>query len=246
MLATLGLERVVLVQPSVYGTDNRCLLDGLRALGERARGVVVVGDEAGAEELRRLHAAGVRGVRLNAVSAGAPRVDRLAGQIRNLSRRIGPLGWHVQLYLPSKLLATLEPVLARLEVPAVVDHMADLPVAATGDREAQGSLLRLLASGRVWVKLSAPYRVPGAEDDPAALRALVRTMIEARPDRLLWGSDWPHTPPHPGAAKGPAPRQRFRPLDTGRLLDNLADWAPDDAARQLILAENPKRLYDFA
>ena len=245
MLHTLGLERVVLVQPSVYGSDNRCLLDGLRAFGARARGVVVIGEETGAEELRDLHAQGVRGVRLNAVSGGPLDRDLLAGQVCALADRIAPLGWHLQLYFPSGLLARLEPVLEVLEVATVLDHMAGLPVAAGRERDAWRPLLRLLASGRVWVKLSAPYRLPGADQGPEALRTLAQTLVAARPDRMLWGSDWPHTPAHASAADAAPPRQPFRAVDTGRLLDRLVEWAPDAAVRRLILVDNPAHLYGY-
>ena len=228
----IGTSRVVLVTPSTYGTDNRAMLAGLRAFGEDARGVAVIaGDEPDAE-LQRLHAAGVRGIRMNLSLGGGPGLAQLPA----IASRIAPLGWHVQLLMPADLLAAHGDTLAALPVPLVFDHLGR--IAPTLPRhEAHAVLLQLLVQGRAWVKLSGGYLVSSQKsvDDPA-LAALARSYIAAAPERVVWGSDWPHATASAGLQPMP---------DDARQVDRLADWAGSEANLHRILVTNPERLYGF-
>jgi predicted TIM-barrel fold metal-dependent hydrolase len=231
VLGTIGLSRTVIVQPSVYGTDNAVTLDAVDAIGpHRARAVVVVDEGSGAAELAAMAARGARGVRFNAVSGnGAP-----LEQLEWLAERIAPLGWHVQLYTHASVLPELEPVLRRLPVPVVVDHMGGVKAAAGGvEHPGFRSLLRLLENG-AWVKLSG-YRA-SAGPPYADVAPMARALLQAAPERCVWGTDWPHPSLH-DPAEVP---------DDGELLDALGRWVPDEAARRAVLVDNPARLYGFA
>jgi predicted TIM-barrel fold metal-dependent hydrolase len=228
LAGVLGIERMVLVQPTYYGTDNSLALDVLRRTGERCRAVVRIDEDTSDETLDRYHAAGVRAIRLDLFArATLPRAEIIA-YIRRMAARTTPRGWHLQFYAPGTVVRDLLPFLADFEHTFVIDHMgymleADGLTTADFDR-----LLRVVEQGRCWIKLSGPYRI--AKHKPlSSLQALGRSLVATRPDRLLWGSDWPHLP------NG----QR----DTGELINLLADWAPDAADRRQILVDSPDRLF---
>jgi predicted TIM-barrel fold metal-dependent hydrolase len=245
MLSALGLERVVLVQASVYGTDNQCMLDGLRVLGQRARGVAVIAPDIAEDELKALHAAGVRGVRLNIASGHDRSVAKISAEMRKLADRISPLGWHLQLFVRPHLLPDLQPIVGELDIDVVIDHMGLVPAEDCQENPGFSALLSMLDNGRIWVKASGAYRV-GSESGPwDNVAPMARALIESRPDRIVWGSDWPHPPLHGRDAVDHETVMPFRPLDTGHLFDLLADWSPDPEIRRLILVSNPTRLYDF-
>jgi 2-pyrone-4,6-dicarboxylate lactonase len=228
MAGVLGIERMVLVQPTFYGTDNRLLADVLRRLGPRARGVVRIEEETSDAELDRYHELGVRAIRLDLFARRSWPTADIIGYIRRMAARAAPRGWHIQFYTPGTIVRDLLPFLADLEDPFVIDHMGYMLEAdglTTADFE---RLLRVLAQGSCWIKLSGPYRI--AKSRPLSYVAPVgRALVSTRPDRLIWGSDWPHLPDG----------QR----DTGELLNLLADWAPDEADRHRILAGSPERLF---
>ena len=231
MLATIGCTRAVLVQPSVYGTDNRAHLDALAEAGPAFRMVAVLEPDVPATELERLHAAGVRGVRFNLVSKGGGTAEGLA----RMAARIAALGWHVQVFATADALARLEPELARLPVPVVIDHMGHVTTELGLAHAGFQALLRLLRGGNAWVKLSGAYRTSREPRAPFSdVVPYARALIEAAPQRCVWGSDWPH----------PMVNDRPMPND-GDLADLLADWAPDAAQRQRILVDNPAALYGF-
>jgi predicted TIM-barrel fold metal-dependent hydrolase len=227
--AQLGLERAVVVQPSVYGTDNRCTYDAVVGLGPRGRGVAVLSPEVSWAELARLHAAGFRGARLNLISPGGVPFDA-AGL---LAGKIAAHGWHLQLFMgPDVLLAHVEK-LAALPVKLVFDHFGPLDRSEGVDQPAMRALLDLLRRGRAWTKISGAYRVDyGASPWPAAA-PFAALLLKEVPDRLVWGTDWPH----PGPA-GPTP-------DAGDLLDALWGWCQDEVLYRKILVDNPVRLYGF-
>ena len=241
----LGTQRVVLVTPSTYGTDNRCMLEGLAALGPRqARGVAVLDGSESDGELRQLHARGVRGVRIN-LSLG---VVGSAGMLAPLADRIAPLGWHLQLLLPPDLLVDLAPVVERLPVALVFDHFARISPPEAGVHPAHDAdihpahelILDLLRKGRAWVKLSGGYIVSPLKTvmDPA-LDALACSYLRAAPRRTVWGSDWPHATASAGVQPMP---------DDARQLERLAEWvgqAGQGATLQRVLVDNPAELYDF-
>ncbi len=225
----LGIERMVVVQPSVYGTDNACTLDATEEFGhDRARAVVVIDAAAGAAELEAMARRGACGVRFNAVSGNGTPLDRLDA----LARRIAPLGWHLQLYTHGDTLAELAPRLPSLPVEVVIDHMGGVRTADGVNGAAFQALLRLLGTGRAWVKLSG-YRISSAGQPYADVAPFARALLEAAPERCVWGTDWPH----PSLAD-------FMP-DDGALFDRLGEWAPDAATRRRVLVDNPAALYGF-
>ena len=229
MLAAVGCSRGVLVQPSVYGTDNGYLLEVLASRPDRLRGVAVVAPGVSDRELEALHAAGVRGVRINvAFPGGGLGFDAM----EVLAPRLATLGWHLQFLLDGRDLPGFLPRMRRLPCPGVIDHMGHMP-AALGPGHPAFQAVRELAAGHGWyVKLSGAYRLSADCDGFADVAPIARGLIAAAPERMLWGSDWPHV----AVARIP---------DTGRLRNLLLDWAPDEAARHRILVDNPARLYGF-
>lgn len=232
--ARMGTSRAVLVTPSTYGTDNAPMLDGLAELGAQGRGVAVIDGTESDAELARLQAAGVRGVRVN-LSLGRTPGPEAIGPI---AQRIAPLGWHLQLLMPLVQLSQLGPLLRRLPVELVFDHFARVAPGQHHGHPAHALVLELLAAGRAWIKLSGGYLVSPLHsvEDPA-LDALARSFIEAAPNRVVWGSDWPHATASAG----------HQPLpDDARQVERLAQWAGDAATLRSVLVDNPQRLYGFA
>ncbi|MBV9861559.1 MAG: amidohydrolase family protein [Alphaproteobacteria bacterium] len=244
MLIALGLARVVIVQPSVYGTDNTCTLDGMRRLGGRARGVAVIDDSTPAEALQEMHVAGVRGVRVNLETAGQTDPDFALENLHAAAARVLPLGWHVQVYTRLSVIAALGYELGRIAVPVVFDHFGGADASLGVNQPGFAGLMALVESGGVYVKISGAYRSSERAPDYPDVAPLARALIAANPDRILWGTDWPHPhAPRPGtmAADISAPYN----IDDGLLLNQLRLWAPDPALRRKILVDNPARLYGF-
>ena len=233
----IGTTRTVLVTPSTYGTDNRCMLEALASLGSDARGVAVIDGSESDAELQRLHAVGVRGVRLNLSLGVSGSVDLL----RPLAHRIAPLGWHLQLLMAPDMLVTQAKVLRQLPVPVVFDHFGRIAPRLAGRHPAHALLLDLLQGGQAWIKLSGGYIVSEhyLVDDPA-LDALAAGYLRAAPQRVLWGSDWPHATASSGLQPMP---------DDARQIDRLNDWVQQNGGPttlQCVLADNPAALYGFA
>ncbi|MDQ1079104.1 amidohydrolase family protein [Pseudoroseomonas cervicalis] len=229
----LGLSRGVLVQPSAYGTDNRRHLRALESLGRASfRMVAVVAAEVTDAELRGLDAAGVCGVRFNVTMPG---VLGLA-DLEPLAKRISALGWHIQLNASEAQLRMAQDVLARLPCRLVLDHLGHVPQPAGLDSDAFGIIGRLLDAGNTWVKLSGPYirSQVGGPDYPDA-GGVAAALARRAPERILWGTDWPH-PTRPVDAKP----------DDARLLDLAMEWAGSDAVRRRMLVENPAEVYGFS
>ncbi len=229
MLGTLGLQRMVIVQPSVYGTDNACTGDAIAFLGQhRCRGVAVVDDNVSKAELQALHDAGFRGTRFNTMAKGGVSMDRL----RTLAEKIAPFGWHIQIYHDGARLPEIEDVLESLPVDVVIDHMGQI-MTEYGTRHAGFQcLLKLLDSGRVWVKLTG-QRMSSEGPPFSDLAPFAKAIVARAPERCVFGSDWPH-PDTSG----------YMP-DDGKVIDLLPTWAPDEQQRQRILVENPTALYGF-
>jgi predicted TIM-barrel fold metal-dependent hydrolase len=237
----LHIDRVVVVHPSPYGADNSCTVDAVRRLGDRARGVAVIDDTVTARALADMHAAGIRGVRVNLESYGESDPAVAARHLQEAAARVAPLGWHVQTYTNLAILAALHDTILALPATLVIDHFGR-PQATHGPAQPGfDALLALLRSGKVYVKISAPYRISLEPHYPDAA-PLARAMIETNPNRIVWGTDWPH----PGAAKrDPAVIEPFRPEDDGEALNRLAGWTRNRAELQKILVDNPARLYQF-
>ncbi|GGI07566.1 amidohydrolase family protein [Egicoccus halophilus] len=230
---TLGMRHAVFVQASCHGTDNRAMLDALRRGAGRYAGVAMVDDRVGDQQLQELHAAGVRGARFNFVKhlGGAPDM----GVFRRVIERIAPLGWHAVLHLDAKDLLGMGAALQRLPVAFVIDHMARVDASAGVDQPAFVALLELLEDERCWVKISGAERLTGT-DGSTRYRDVVPFMValvDQAPDRVLWGTDWPH------------PNVRFMP-DDGDLVDLLADVLGSERSRQAVLVDNPRRLYPLS
>ncbi len=241
----LGLHRVVVVQPSPYGTDNTCLLDALRRLGARARGVAVIDGATTDAALRRMDKAGVRGVRVNLETRGQRDPAAARELLNNAASRAARFNWHVQAYVSLSVLASLRDMIMALPVPLVVDHFGTAPAAAGIAAPGFAALLSLLRRGRVYVKLSAPYRISERADYGDAA-AIARALIEAHPDRVVWGTDWPHSGGGgPGVRRDPGRIEPFRPEDDGRALNRFRTWAADAEQVRKILVDTPAGLYGF-
>ena len=227
--AELGLERVVVVQPTTYGLDNRCQLEAAEHFGDAARLVVVVNAHTPPTELQRLHNRGARGARFHMLPGGAVEWDELVPT----ARHVAELGWHIQIQMDGNLLHERVELLRSLPTDVVVDHVGRFMPPPAPDSDAFGALLGLLDTGRCWVKLSAPYESThdGAPRYPA-VTALAEHLVAHAPERLVWASNWPH------------PKQDD-PLTPSELAALAACWLPTDDLRRHVLVTNPARLYDF-
>ncbi len=245
MQNALSLSRVVIVQPSVYGADNSCTLDGMRRLGpERARGVAVIDPKTTDAALQEMHAAGIRGVRVNLETAGQtdPALSR-----RNLAaaaKRVAPLGWHVQVYTRLSVVEALHDDVMKLDVPIVFDHFGGAQAADGTEQPGFAALVALVQAGKAYVKVSGHYRSSTRAPAFADVAPLARALIAANSDRIVWGTDWPH-PHHAEPGKELNEITPAFDIDDGLALAQLSRWAPTAATRRKILVDNPARLYDF-
>jgi D-galactarolactone isomerase len=225
----LGTTRNVIVTPSTYGTNNGATLDGLAKIGPTARGVAVVDTSVTDEELKRLHGLGMRGTRFNLVQAGATTVEML----EPLSKRVNDLGWHIQINAKPELIVEIEALLLRLPSPLVFDHLAHIPRDVGVEHPSYKTMRKLIDKGRTWVKLSGAYQdTKVGPPTYADATPIAQAYVKAAPERMVWGSDWPH------------PTEKDKPNDA-ILFDLLAQWVPDEATRNRILVQNPEALYGF-
>jgi predicted TIM-barrel fold metal-dependent hydrolase len=238
----LGIARNVLVQPSFYGIDNSCMLDALAQLGDSARGIAVVAPTIADAELHAMDAKGVRGVRINVESVGNRDPKAAQAMLAAMAKKVAPLNWHIQIYAALPVVAALTGAIADSPVPVVVDHFGGLVLTPNEQPRGYQSLIDLARAGRVYVKLSAPYRVSkmkGYTDlDPYA-----QSIIYARRDHMLWASDWPHTQTIPGKKNDEV--TPFYKIDDNASLRQFNSWYPDEVTRKMILVDNPAKLYRF-
>ncbi|HUQ77054.1 MAG TPA: amidohydrolase family protein [Burkholderiales bacterium] len=233
MLDSLGMERGVLVQPSIYGTDNRAMLDALGQDRARLRGVAVVPYNIHARELDDLHQAGVRGVRQNIVDLKDGKGELPLDELRKLAIKIAPLGWHVEFLMHVNEFPQLDRQLADFPVPVVFGHLGYVPAAKGTAEPGFQALLRLMKDGKAWVKLTAPYRLTMSAMPYADTDKFAKALVQAAPERLLWGTDWPHVFIKTAMPEDP------------KLLGLLEHWVPDERTRRRILVDNPAALYGF-
>jgi predicted TIM-barrel fold metal-dependent hydrolase len=237
LLATLGCQRAVLVQPSVYGTDNAAMLDALNRAGPGFRAIAVTSPDASNGEIAALHRAGVRGLRFNVVDVRGNKNQIPTDMLRGVAKRIAPHGWHIEMLINLDEAGDFAPLLGSLGVPVVLGHLGyPKGGAATWTQtRAFTDLLRLLDGGQCWIKLTGPYRITTAPDLPYAdVDEPARRLVAAAPERMLWGTDWPHA-------------TKKKPMrNDGDMADLLERWAPDAANRKRILVDNPAALYEFA
>ena len=225
---TVGLQRMVVVQASIYGTDNAVTLDAIGQFGlHRARGVAVIDDSFDDAALRELHEQGIRGVRFNMVSGNGTPTD----QLEALARRIAPLGWHIQIYADGATMLAMGSMLVGLPVEVVIDHCGGAKAGLGVAHPQFQALQRLMDSGRAWMKVCS-YRASSTPAPFADVAPNVKALVAAAPDRCVWGTDWPHAQMNPA-------------LEAGVLLDQFFDWVPDPAIQRKILVDNPARLYGF-
>ena len=229
MLGVLGMQRMIVVQASCYGEDNTRTIDAVRELGvHRARGVVMVGANIAERELAAMHEAGVRATRFITTAKGGPTLD----QLNEVAARVAPFGWPIEMYIPPKVWPDVLPIVEKLPVPVVFDHMGGMMADTPHDDPVFKRIVALLESGRCWTKLTG-YRPSVAGPPYADVAPLARYLIARAPDRCVWGSDWPHT-----NIEGYMP-------DDGELLDQLGTWVDDEATLRRILVDNPAKLYGF-
>ena len=245
MKRRVGLHRTVFVQPSGHGNDNRAMLHALAQAGPRGRGVAVVDPGTPRADLGKMHAAGVRGARLNLHTLGSRYKGDVAEWIARYADLIGPLGWHLQILLDADGLARVEDALARSAVPIVLDHMG-LPEGGKGvGQPGFQAVLRLASCGHVWAKLSGADRITRDSGRLSGALPFMRALCDVAPDRLVWGTDWPNIGFHSRNQIDGAQLLPHRELDAGELLDLLTVAVPRSETRTAILVSNPARLYGF-
>ncbi len=241
----LHIERVVIVTPSVYGTDNSATLFGMKARGATARGVAVIDEKTKDSELDAMNQAGIRGIRINLATGGVndPSVGR--ARFQAAVERVKSRNWHVQLFTSLAMIAAIKDLVAAAPVPVVFDHFGGAQAKLGVEQPGFADLLQLVQSGKAYVKISGAYRASKLAPDFPDAAPLARALIAANSDRIVWGTDWPHpnavTPP----GRKPTDVTPLLQIDDGRLFNQLPLWAPDAAIRKKILVDNPARLYGF-
>jgi len=241
MHRALHISRVVIVQPSVYGTDNSCLLDAMKQYGSEARGIAVLPTEISSATLDNMERAGIRGVRINLGTAANMNLDDARRRLKSAIEQIQGRKWYVQIYAALPVIAGLSDLILASPVPVILDHFGGAKAALGLQQPGFNKLLELVRSGKGYVKISGAYRASDKPPDYPDLVSLARALIEANPHRVLWGSDWPH--PDTGAGRKPSDLSPLLRVDDAHLLNLLAAWAPDAALRKTILADNPATLY---
>jgi predicted TIM-barrel fold metal-dependent hydrolase len=241
----LRIERVVIVTPSVYGTDNSATLFGMKARGASARGVAVIDDKTPESDLDAMAKAGIRGIRLNLATGGVsdPAVGR--PRFQAAVERVKNRDWHIQLFTGLAMISAIKDLVAASPVPVVFDHFGGAQAALGPEQPGFSDLLELVKSGKAYVKISGAYRASKLGPDYPDAVPLARALIAANSDRIVWGTDWPHpdsvTPP----GKKPSDVTPLFQIDDGRLLNQLPAWAPEASIRKKILVDNPAQLYGF-
>jgi predicted TIM-barrel fold metal-dependent hydrolase len=242
----LHTARVAIVNPSVYGADNACTLDGIKQLGPAARGIAVIDEKTPEAALDEMDRAGIRGIRINLETSGVSdpglarqRFMAAAARIKSRSK------WHIQIYTRLSVIEAIKDLVMAAPMPIVFDHFGGAQGPQGVHQPGFDTLLNLVRTGKVYVKISAPYRSSTKAPDYPDVTPLAKALIAANPQRMLWGSDWPH----PDSTQ--VPGRKFTDtaplwqIDDGRVLNLLPLWAPDAALRKTILVENPAKLYGF-
>ncbi|ANN61896.1 hypothetical protein A9174_33725 (plasmid) [Mesorhizobium loti NZP2037] len=240
----LGLQRVVVVQPSIYGTDNSCMLDAVAQFGPDARGIAVVDRDITAEDIWFLDTSGVRGIRLNLAAGATGDLGRIRSELKLAGDLVSERGWHIQIFAELSLIGVLAKDLDDLRCDIVIDHFGRADPTKGSRQDGFKVLIDLLARSRTYVKLSAPYLI-STDPDQSDVASLVHTLVETNPDRLLWASNWPHPGGGTGSRSGLDTITPARSIDDGAALTRLANWVPDVEIRERIFVTNPCRLYGF-
>jgi predicted TIM-barrel fold metal-dependent hydrolase len=241
----LHIQRVVIVTPSVYGTDNSATLYGMKARGADARGVAVVDDKTPESELDRMALAGVRGIRLNLFTAGISDPSLARQRFESAAQRVKPRHWHVQIFSNLAVIPAIRDLVAVSPVPVVFDHFGGARAELGPQQLGFADLVELVRSGKAYVKISGAYRASKLAPDYPDVVPLAKALIAANPERVIWGTDWPHPDGVVPPGRKPTDVTPLIQIDDGRLMNQLAVWAPDPEIREQILVHNPARLYGF-
>jgi len=239
----LHITRVVIVTPSVYGTDNSATLYGMKARGANARGVAVINDRTPDSDIVAMGKAGVCGIRINLATGGGNDPGLARQRFQTAIPRMASQGWHIQIYTNLAVISAIKEQVLASPVPVVFDHFGGAKASLGTAQPGFSDLIDLLRSGKAYVKISGAYRASTQAPDYPDVTPLAKALIEANTDRIVWGSDWPH--PNSDSGKPPTELTPLYQIDDGRLLDQLPVWSPDAAVRNKILVDNPARLYRF-
>jgi predicted TIM-barrel fold metal-dependent hydrolase len=241
----LRIKRVVIVTPSVYGTDNSATLYGMKARGSDARGVAVIDDKTTDGELDAMARAGMRGIRLNLATDGSNDHGLARRRFASALPRMASRNWHIQIYTNLAVIAGIKDLVLAAPVPVVLDHFGGAQAALGPGQPGFADLIALVASGKAYVKISGAYRASTRAPDYADAAPLAQALIAANVERVVWGTDWPH----PNSVTAPGRKVTditpLRQIDDGALMNQLPVWAPDAATRRTIMVDNPARLYGF-
>ena len=241
----LHIERVVIVTPSIYGPDNSATLFGIKARGATARGVAVIDDKTSDADLDAMNQAGIRGIRLNLATGGDNNPASGRRRFQAAAERVKGRNWHVQMYTNLAMISAIKDLVAASPVPVVIDHFGGARAELGPQQPGFAELVGLVRSGQAYVKISGAYRASKLAPDYTDVVPLAQALIAANPDRIVWGTDWPHpnstTPP----GRKPTDVTPLFAIDDGRVLNQLPVWTPDPATRKKILVDNPARLYGF-
>ena len=241
----LHMDRVVIVQPSVYGTDNACTLDAVKQLGSRARGVAVIDDTTPESALDEMHRAGIRGIRVNLETAGIADPNEARRRVLAALERLRARRWHLQINTRLSIVDAIHDDIAAAPVPVVFDHFGGAQAALGTAQAGFGALVDLVRRGSAYVKISGAYRASTLAPDYGDAAPLARALIGANPRRIVWGTDWPHPDSTRQAGRSSTDIAPLLQIDDGRLLNQLPSWAADAAERRVILVDNPAQLYGF-
>jgi predicted TIM-barrel fold metal-dependent hydrolase len=241
----IHMERVVIVTPSIYGTDNSATLYGMKVRGATARGVAVIDEKTSEGDLDAMGRAGVRGIRINLSTVGQddPAIGRrrLQASIDRMKRR----SWHIQMYTSPAVIASIKDLVQASPVPVVFDHFGGAECSLGLQQPGFADLVELVRAGKAYVKISGAYRASTKAPDYPDVAPFAKALIAANADRIVWGSDWPHPNSNPPPGRSATDLTPVYQVDDGRLLNLLAAWAPDAAVRKKLLVDNPARLYGF-
>ncbi len=241
----LRTTRVVIVQPSVYGTDNACTVDAVRRIGNAARGVCVIDEKTPEGLLDEWNRAGIRGIRLNLETGGISDPAIARQRLQQAVARLRGRGWHLQVFTRPAVIASLDDLIRAAPIPIVFDHFGSAaPAQGTGEHGFV-ALLNLVRSGHAYVKVSAPYLLSSEPAPYASVESLARALVAANPERILWATNWPHPDSAQVPGRRPTDLARLRTVDDGLIFNQLPKWVPDAATRRTILVSNPARLYGF-
>lgn len=233
MLDTLGVARGVVVQGHPYGTDNRVVLDALKRAPQRLRGTAIVKPDTGRDELKKMADAGVRALRFHHMPHGVGFSPLGMQSFEKLAPLMADLGLHAQFMMDANALDSALPFFKHWKLPIVLDHMGNVDGKLGANQPGVQQMVRLLAEGKIWVKVSGAYRVSTQYPDYPDAKPIHEALVKANPDQIVWGTDWPH------------PRLEKDMPEDGHLLDLFNEWTPDAGLREKILVENPARLYGF-